>query len=172
MIEDDFHEEWISKSQRKRECEAQQKISDRLLELKPEELALIDLPAELEDALKEAHRIRSNSALKRQRHYLGKIMRSCDSEKIENQLNSVIHRNDTNTAQFKKIEKWRDRLVEKDKQVLGEIIRQHPGLDRQHIHNLVRQATKEASANKPPAASRKLFKYLREISAASNEQPR
>lgn len=169
MSEDDVHEEWISKSQRKRECDAQQKISDKLLKLKPEELALIDLPSELEDALKEAHRIHSNSALKRQRHYLGKIMRSCDSNKIESQLNSVIHRNDTNTAQFKKIEQWRDRLVDNDKQVLGEIIRQYPDLDRQHVHNLVRQATKEASANKPPAASRKLFKYLREISVESGE---
>jgi len=169
MSEDDIHDEWISKSQKKRDCDAQQKISDKLLKLKPEELALIDLPAELEDALKQAHRINSNSALKRQRHYLGKIMRTCDSEKIENQLNSVIHRNDTNTAQFKKIERWRDRLIENDRQVLGEIIRQHPALDRQHVHNLVRQATKEASASKPPAASRKLFKYLRGISVESGE---
>jgi ribosome-associated protein len=166
---DSTEEEWVSKSQRKRDCDALQKISDRLLKLKPEELALIDLPAELEDALHEAHRIRSNSALKRQRQYLGKIMRTCDSDNIENQLNSIIHRNDTNTAQFKKIEKWRDRLIENDKEVLGEIIREHPDVDRQHVHNLVRQASKEASADKPPAASRKLFKYLREISVVSGE---
>ena len=166
---DNTEEEWISKSQRKRDCDTLQKISDRLLKLKPEELALIDLPDELEDALHETHRIHSHSALKRQRQYLGKIMRTCDSHHIENQLNSVIHRNDTNTARFKKIEKWRDRLVENDKAVLGEIIREHPALDRQHVHNLVRQAAKEASADKPPAASRKLFKYLREISVASGE---
>ncbi len=162
-------EDWISKSQRKRDCDTLQKISDRLLKLKPEELALIDLPDELGDALHEAHRIKSNSALKRQRQYLGKIMRTCDSDHIENQLNSIIHRNDTNTAQFKKIERWRDRLIEHDGEVLGEIILEHPSLDRQHVHNLVRQAVKEASADKPPAASRKLFKYLREISAASGE---
>jgi len=169
MSNDDMEEEWTSKSQKKRECDAQQKISDRLLKLKPEELALIDLPSELEDALKEAHRIHSNSAMKRQRQYLGKIIRTCDSDNIENQLNSVIHRNDTNTAQFKKIERWRDRLVENDKEILGEIIQQHPELDRQHVHTLVRQASKEASADKPPVASRKLFKYLREISVESDE---
>ena len=167
--DDNTEEEWVSKSQKKRECDALQRISDKLLKLKPDELALIDLPADLEDALNEAHRIHSNSALKRQRQYLGKIIRSCDSEKIEKQLNTVIHRNDTNTAQFKKIERWRDRLIDNDKQVLGEIIQQHPALDRQYVHNLVRQATKEESANKPPAASRKLFKYLREISGTSAE---
>jgi ribosome-associated protein len=96
-------------------------------------------------------------------------MRICDSDLIEQQLNRVVHRNDTNTAHFRKIEKWRDRLVENDRDVLGELIRQYPDLDRQHIHNLVRQAAKEAHENKAPAASRKLFKYLREIAVASNE---
>ena len=161
--EDDNQEAWISKSQKKRDCHALQKISDRLLKLKPEDLALIDLPTELADALQEAQRIHSNSALKRQRQYLGKIMRSCDSEAIERQLNRVIHRNDTNTTQFRKIEKWRDRLVENDKAVLAEIIEQHPDLDRHHVHNLARQAAKEAHANKPPTAARKLFRYLRDI---------
>jgi ribosome-associated protein len=166
MNEEDIDEEWVSKSQRKRDCHALQKISDRLLKLKPEELALIDLPVELEDALVDARHIRSNSALKRQRQYLGKIMRTCDSDLIEQQLNRVVHRNDTNTAHFRKIEKWRDRLIDNDNDVFGEIVRELPDLDRHHIHSLVRQAGKEAAANKPPAASRKLFKYLREMTEA------
>lgn len=169
MSKHDIDQEWVSKSQKKRECDALQKIGERLLKLKPHELAMIELPTELEDALKEAHRIHSNSALKRQRQFLGKIMRSCDSEAIEKQLNSVIHRNDTNTAQFKKIEKWRDRLIADDMEVLGEIIRELPELDRQHVHNLVRLAAKETQDNRPPAASRKLFKYLREMSVAGGE---
>jgi ribosome-associated protein len=167
--EDDNSEAWISKSQKKRDCQALQKISDQLLKLNADDLVLIDLPAELVDALQEAQRIHSNSALKRQRQYLGKIMRACDSDAIEQQLNRVIHRNDTNTAQFRKIEKWRDRLIDNDKDVLTEIIRQYPDLDRHHVHNLVRQAVKEAHANKPPAASRKLFKYLRDEVVASSE---
>ena len=133
MSEEDSAETWISKSQKKRECHALQDISDRLLKLKPDELALLDLPAELADALDQAHHIRSNSALKRQRQYLGKIMRGCDSEAIEQQLIRVIHRNDTNTARFRKIEKWRDRLIDSDKDALGEIIRQYPDIDRREI---------------------------------------
>ena len=163
MSEDDAQQTWISKSQRKRECSALQKIGDRLLKLSPEQLALIDLPPELNDALNEAHHIRSNSALKRQRQYVGRIMRSCDSKKIEQQLNALIHKHDTNTAQFKKLEKWRERLIAHDTEVMTEIIDELPDLDRHHVHNLARQASKEASADKPPAASRKLFKYLREM---------
>ena len=169
MNDDDVQHHWISKSQRKRDCDAQQKISDRLLKLNPEQLSQMNLPAELEQALNEAHRIRSNSALKRQRQYLGKIMRTCNSADIERQLEAVMHRNDTNTAQFRRLEKWRDRLIENDKQVLGEIIARYPELDRHHVHNLVRQAMKEASTNKPPSASRKLFRYLRELAETGGE---
>ena len=169
MSDSDPEHEWVSKSQKKRDCHALQRISDRLLELKHDELALIDLPAELEDAIKETQRIHSNSALKRQRQYLGKIMRSCDSEAIEQQLKRVVHRNDTNTAQFRKLEKWRDRLIQNDKDVFGEIIQQLPDVDRHHVHDLVRQAVKESKEQKPPAAARKLFKYLRELLAVSED---
>ena len=37
-----------------------------------------------------------------------------------------------------------------------------PEIDRQHLRQLVRQAHKEAAENKPPAASRKIFAYLRD----------
>jgi ribosome-associated protein len=151
-----------SKSQRKRECDGLQKTGERLLALRPDELALIDLPAELADALQQAQRIKSRGALKRQRQYLGKLMRAIDSEAIEKQLDAVVHRNDVNTARFRKIEKWRDRLLAHDSMVLGEIITAHTDIDRQHIHNLVRQADRESSHNKPPAAARKLFSYLRD----------
>ncbi len=163
MAEEENSQEYISKSQRKRDCDALQKIGEQLLKLKPDELGQIEIPDELEDALNEARRIKSNSALKRQRQYLGKIMRSYDSEKIEQQLNALLHKNDTNTAQFKRIEKWRDRLIENDNEALNEIITSYPDVDRQHIHNLVRQADKELKNNKPPAAARKLFKYLRDL---------
>ena len=161
--DDSAKEEWISKSQKKRDCDALQKIGEQLIKLKADELASISLPEELELAILEARKLKSHSALKRQRQYIGKIIRTCDSEDIATQLNKVLHKNDTNTAQFKRIERWRDRLLENDKVVLGEIIDVHPQLDRQHIHNLVRQADKEARENKPPGSARKLFKYLRDL---------
>jgi len=158
-----------SKSQRKRECDGLQKTGERLLALKPEELALIDLPAELADALQQAQRIKSRGALKRQRQYLGKLMRALDSESIEAQLDAVVHRNDVNTAHFRKIEKWRDRLLEHDSAVFDEIVAASADIDRQHIRNLVRQADAESTQHKPPAAARKLFRYLRD--AANGDEP-
>lgn len=161
MINDD--DDYISKTQRKRQCEHQQDVAERLLQLKKSDIDQLDLPQELCLALEEARRIHSRSALKRQRQYLGKIMRGIDSEQVETQLQELLHRHDTNTAGFRRIEKWRDHLLEGDESVLDEIIERHPDLDRQHVHALVRQARKEQQMDKPPAAARKLFRYLREL---------
>ena len=38
-----------------------------------------------------------------------------------------------------------------------------PGGDRQLLRQLIRQHRREVEADKPPAASRKLFRYLREL---------
>lgn len=152
-----------SKSQVKRECQHLQDIGDEIVKLNSEDLDSLDLPDELREAILTAQKIKSRSGLKRQRQYIGKLLRGCDSNAIEYQLRKIQHRHDTNTAQFKRLEKWRDRLIDSDKEVLGEIINRYPDIDRQHINQLIRTAHRENQQNKPPAASRKLFKYLREL---------
>ena len=46
---------------------------------------------------------------------------------------------------------------------MNEVIAQHPDIDRQHVNQLIRIANQEQKQNKPPAAARKLFKYLRDL---------
>lgn len=152
-----------SKSQLKRESEALQKLGEELLSLRNTDLENMDLPDELSDAVRTARKIQSRGGLKRQRQFIGKIMRQIDSESIEKQLAIIKHKHDTNTVAFRKIEQWRDRLLNNEKSALTEIINLHPDIDRQHINQLVHQALREQKQNKPPAAARKLFKYLRDI---------
>jgi len=152
-----------SKSQVKRECHHLLDVGDTILKLSQEDRNSLELPAELEEAISTALKIKSRSGLKRQRQYIGKLLRSIDSESIETQLNKILHRHDTNTAQFKRLEKWRDQLVENNKDTLNEVIAQHPDIDRQHVNQLIRIANQEQKQNKAPAAARKLFKYLREL---------
>lgn len=161
---DDFDEELPpSKSQVKRECDAIQKMGEELIALKQEELNSLDLPDELGDALSTARKIKSRAGLKRQRQYIAKIMRQLDSDAIKKQLEKIQHKHDVNTAQFRKIERWRDRLLEDDNTALTEIIDSFPEVDRQHINQLIRQAKREQQQEKPPSSARKLFKYLREL---------
>lgn len=158
--EESTEERLPSKSQIKRECEALRKLGEELIALKAQDLDNMELPEDLDTAVRTARKLQSRGGLKRQRQYIGKLMRQVDSEAIAQQLDKIRHRHDTNTATFRKLESWRDRLLANDKSVLGEIIESHTDVDRQHIHQLVRQAEHEQQQEKPPAAARKLFKYL------------
>ncbi|MFV9614584.1 MAG: ribosome biogenesis factor YjgA [Gammaproteobacteria bacterium] len=152
-----------SKSQLKRESHHLTDIGEEILKLSAEDIRSLHLPDELEEAVTTALKIKSRSGLKRQRLYIGKLLRSIDSETIESQLRKIQHRHDTNTAHFKRLEKWRDSLIDNDKTTLNEVILRYPEIDRQRINQLIRAAHQENQQNKPPAASRKLFKYLQEL---------
>ncbi len=160
---DEFVYDGPSKSQVKRDCDNLVNLGEDLLKLKAEELESLELPDEIKVAVATALKIKSRSGLKRQRLYIGKLLRSIDHEAIEIQVKKIQHRHDTNTAQFKRLEKWRDSLIDNNKETLNDVIARYPDIDRQHINQLIRAAHQEQKQNKPPAASRKLFKYLREL---------
>lgn len=160
----DEDDDFISKSQVKRECDALQKLGEQLLQLRPSELEKIDLPDRLAAAITEGQRLQARGALKRQRQYIGKVMREVDSDNIIKQLELIQHQHDFNTARSKQTERWRDRLLSGDNQVVTELIDAYPNIDRQHINQLVRLSKRELEANKPPASARKLYKYINEIS--------
>ncbi len=152
-----------SKSQLKRDSQHMIDVGEEILKLSQEDRDSLNMSDELEDAIATALKIKSRSGLKRQRLYIGKLLRAGDSEVIEAQLRKIQHRHDTNTAHFKRLEKWRDSLIDNDKATLNEVITHFPEIDRQHINQLIRAAHQEKQQDKPPAASRKLFKYLREL---------
>jgi ribosome-associated protein len=59
-------------------------------------------------------------------------------------------------------------LIE-DEKVLSDFIAQYPHVDSQQIRALIRNARKEAAANKPPKSSRELFKLLREVTSQTSD---
>ncbi len=159
----EFQYDGPSKSQLKRDSHHLIDVGEDILKLSPEDMRSLHLPDELSDAIATALKIKSRSGLKRQRLYIGKLLRSIDSDDIESQLRKIQHRHDTNTAHFKRLEKWRDSLIDENKTTLNEVISRYPEVDRQHLNQLIRAAQLEKQHNKAPAASRKLFKYLREL---------
>ena len=160
----DDDEEWISKTQRKRECDALQHLGEELITLKNSELDSFQLPDDLYDAIQAAKKISQRGALKRQKQYIGKLMRDVDAEQIAAQLEKIRHKDDLNNAQFKRIEKWRDRIITEGDKAINALISEFPEADRQHLRQLYRNAMNELKKNKPPVSSRQLFKYIREIS--------
>ncbi len=72
-----------SKSQRKRDAIAAQKLGQRLVGMREAEMTGLPLDESLLDALSEARRLTSRGALARQFQYIGKLMREADIDAIE-----------------------------------------------------------------------------------------
>jgi len=151
-----------SKSELKREMTALQKLGEELVNLPAAKLEKIPMDELLEDAVMLARRLKNREGKRRQLQYIGKIMRNIDSEAIQQKLDSCDHQSQSFRQTQHKLEQWRDRLLCEGDTVISDLLNTYPGLDRQHLRQLIRQANKEASQSKPPAASRKIFKYLRE----------
>jgi len=81
--EDDWQDLPPSKSARKREAHALQKLGEDLVKLRQADLERLPLPENLREAIDEARRLTQRGALARQRQYIGKLMRSVDVEPIE-----------------------------------------------------------------------------------------
>ncbi len=151
-----------SKSELKREMTALQKMGEELVNLPAAKLEKIPMDELLEDAVMLARRLKNREGKRRQLQYIGKIMRNIDSEAIQQKLDSFHHQSQTFRQTQHKLEQWRDRLLSEGDTAISDLLNTYPELDRQHLRQLIRQANKEASQSKPPAASRKIFKYLRE----------
>jgi hypothetical protein len=79
-----------SRSARKRQAEALQKLGVGLTRMRPAKLRELQqhlhLPEVLFEALLEVHRLRGGPALARQRQYIGRLMRDVDPQPIERAL--------------------------------------------------------------------------------------
>lgn len=78
----DSPEDRPSRSARKREALAAQKLGEELILLRDADLDALELPERLSEAIRQARRIRSRAAGARQRQYIGKLMREIDLEPI------------------------------------------------------------------------------------------
>ncbi|GGO71276.1 ribosome biogenesis factor YjgA [Bowmanella pacifica] len=162
---DDQEFEGKSKTQLKNEMQDLQQLGLKLVGLGPAALAKIPLDGELSDAINLAKRIdRKKEGYRRQLQFIGKLMRTRDVEPIQQALDLLENKHQQATAQFHKLERLRDDIVEQGDSAINQAIELYPDLERQKLRQLSRQAQKEAQQNKPPKSSREIFQYLRQIS--------
>jgi ribosome-associated protein len=160
---EDTEEELVSKSQRKRDSHALQALGEELVALPVDQFNKIDLPENLRIAIMEARRIHQRGARKRQLQYVGRLMRDVDAAPIQEQLDTLRGCSQRAAQQLHHIERWRDRLLAEGDSALEELLHEHPHADVQNLRQLLRNAHKEALANKPPSSARALFRSLREL---------
>lgn len=156
-----------SRSADKRAAEALQKLGEDLAVLKPEQLAAFELPEPLHDAIAALRRITAHGALRRQRQYVGRLMREVEAEPIRARLAELRGEDTASRARFHRVERWRDRLIAEGDAALDALLAERPDADRTRLRQLVREC-QHARRQDPPrpgasGAQRALFRVLREL---------
>ena len=162
------NDEPISKTKLKAEADALQVLGVKLVGLPKDKLAKLNLPESLSDAINEAKRLTANGAIRRQKQYIGSLMRDIDTTQIVDQLHRWEGKHTAENAYFHMLERWRDRMI-KSPEVVAEWMKLHPNTDSQQLRTLIRNVQRELLANKPPKSSRELFKLIREVTEADTK---
>ena len=175
--DNDFNElEPKSKSQRKREAEAAQRLGLTLVEMPATRfkamLAKLDLPDNLREALTACRAITAHGGRRRQLQYIGKLMRDIDTAPIEQAIAALEGKDRASIAAQHRLERWRERLIAEGDAALAELMHEYPHADRQQLRQLIAKVRKEHDAGLPPAAARVLFRELRRLMAAQDNDIR
>lgn len=153
-----------SKSLRKRNAHEAQEVGEELIRLKELDLKGFDLPEALYDAIVEARRLTSRTAMVRQRQYIGKLMRGVDLEPIRAVLAARGEKASQDTQRFKRVEHWRNRLLAEGAAAVDELMKTRPEMDREEWLARVAAATAERERlGTSGAAYRELFRQLRSL---------
>ena len=150
--QDDF----ISKTRRKKEMRQLQDVGAALVKLSREQLARIDMPENLREAVAAGQGITKHEARRRQMQYIGKIMRNVDAAPIAGQLAALEAPSKKQTALFHVAEKWRDDLLA-DSHAMGRFEREFPHADLHRIRQLLEAARAERAEHRAPKHLRELF---------------
>lgn len=155
-----MEDEFVSRSEKKRQVEELQRLGAALVALAPAQIEALHLPDELVAAVREAQRIRSHEAKRRQIQFIGKVMRRVDPEPVRAALAELAGLSSVARVRQRRVEQWRERLIGDDA-ALTEFAGTCAGADLQALRALIRNARKEIAESKPPRAQRELFRVLR-----------
>ena len=157
-----------SRSEQRREALEVLALGQQLVGLTAAQLAKLPIPEDLLPHIRETQRITAPIARKRQLQFLAKQMRREDDatlEAIRDALDAGGQAARRETAALHRVEAWRERLVGDGDAALAELLDEYPQADRQRLRQLARNAHEEKLRNKPPHASRELFRVLRTLLA-------
>ena len=158
MEEDDF----ISKSERKRQMTALQDLGAALVKLAPDQLARLDLPEALREAILECKRFNKHEAIRRQMQYIGKLMRDLDAAPIAARLAEMHAPTRKQTALFHVAERWREEML-RDPEAVARFASEFPRADAARLRALIEASRTEKAAGRAPKQFRELFHALNTV---------
>lgn len=150
-----------SKTKIKKQMHELRDLGEELTGLGKDQLAQLDIPESLRDAIREMGRMKSFGAKRRQIQYIGKLMRDIDPAPILAKLDTWKGVSKQHIGYMHQLERWRERLLESDT-ALTELLSAYPETDVQRLRTLIRNSLKEREAGKPAKNYREIFQVLRE----------
>ncbi len=182
MFEEDFEDEGFeiyepeepdyiyairpNKTQIKQEIAAIAAFAEKIVTLTSSQLNALELAEPLHLAVREAAVMPHKGARKRQLKYITAALRKLDVAALEEKVARLTYTSAHSVREHHQAEQWRDRLVNDTAHAaLTQLLDQFPHADRQYIHQLQRNAKKEATAHKPPKSARLLYQYLKTLFA-------
>ena len=158
-------DEWVSKTQMKKQMNDLQALGMELTKLSSDTLKKIGLDEELFEAIATYKKITSNSALKRQAQFIGRLMRDTDPAPIETYLAKLRGDNTAHNAFLQRVEQARTRLMADDG-AITQFMADFPQADAGKLRTLIRNTKKEQEQNKPPKNFRALFQEIKAVMEA------
>jgi len=159
--DDDNDDRPPSKSQRKRDMTALQKLGQQICELSDSQIKKIEMPEELLDAIFEVKRIKAHEGRRRQLQYVGKLMRrdGVDAAELQRGYDRVTGNSREEAMRLKIVTKLRDQLVD-GSLAIEMALQRYPQLDEAELRSLMANVERDRNHSNLPITSRKLYRWL------------
>ena len=153
-----------SKTARKREQLALQQLGERMIGLQDPDLDSLPLDERLREAVREAATMQSRSALRRQKQYIGRLMRTADAAAILEALGRREAGDVADRRLFADAERWRDRIVSDGASGLAGFDAE-TGTHDEVLHELERDLRNVHDGRRGKTLRRRIFRRVHEILA-------
>lgn len=156
-----------SRSQKKRDSTALQLLGEELTLLPLTRLRHLPLGPELDEALRLLSRITTHEGRRRQKQFIGKLMREVDHQAVRTALETVTSGPTQDNVAFHRAERLRDSMLDASPEALAPLLAPWHELEtelRALIHSAQQERANIGTAKAgPPHAQRALFRKLREL---------
>ena len=157
-----------SRSERKREHQAVQRLAAGALAAPAARLSGLGLDGGILDVLREGRAMKASTARERHVRHLANLLAAdpAAAGAIRAALDQDSRAHALEVARLHAIERWRDRLLAEGDAALGQFLDAHPGADATALRTLLRQATKDVGTPRQATTARRLFQALKAASPA------
>ncbi|MBM4206629.1 MAG: DUF615 domain-containing protein [Gammaproteobacteria bacterium] len=152
-----------NKTKIKKEINALFAMGETFSALTAEQLASLQLPENIHQAVREVAGMPLTGARKRLLKYIAGQLHKIDVEPFKEKLALIQNVSVHSVREHHQVEKWRDRLINQGNEALTELINQQPEADLQRIRSLLRNLNKEHQIGASPKSSRLLYRYLKDL---------